>query len=309
MRSGGPRLPFSAEGTLTGSFAATDWILIPAVALAYGSSFVLIEIALEAFPPTVIVFMRLCIGVLLLAGIPAARQPIDRTDLPRVAVLGFTWMAAPFTLYAVAQQWVSSALTGMLTGAIPIASMAITALLLRRRPRVREVSGIAAGFLGVAVITWPGSGTPTGTRVGIALILVAVLLFGLSYNLAVPLQQRYGSLPVIFRAAVAAALMLLPFALPGALESLRLVPQLGALVALGLLGTSSGYVLMATLVGRVGADRGTVALYLIPVVALVLGVLIRHERVAATDLGGLAIVMVGAILVGSSSRRSVLDPT
>ncbi|HEV2061257.1 MAG TPA: EamA family transporter, partial [Solirubrobacteraceae bacterium] len=73
-----------------------------------------------------------------------------------------------------------------------------------------------------------------------------------------------------------------------------------AMVPLGVLGTGLALVLMTLLVGRVGAPRGSIAIYFTPLVALVLGVVVRSEQVAPLALAGTALVLAGAWL---TSRR------
>jgi len=67
-----------------------------------------------------------------------------------------------------------------------------------------------------------------------------------------------------------------------------------AMVPLGVFGTGLAFVLMTTLVGRAGATRGALAIYFVPVVAILLGVLFLDETVAPIALVGAALVIVGA---------------
>jgi drug/metabolite transporter (DMT)-like permease len=67
-----------------------------------------------------------------------------------------------------------------------------------------------------------------------------------------------------------------------------------ALIALGALGTCVANVLLTVAAGRLGATRASVSAFLIPVVALVLGVTVRHEQVAMLSSAGVAICLVGA---------------
>ncbi|MFP5298936.1 MAG: EamA family transporter, partial [Actinomycetota bacterium] len=138
------------------------------------------------------------------------------------------------------------------------------------------------------------------TLQGTLLVLLAIVMYGLSANLAVPLQQRYGALPVLLRAQLAALVVVLPFGavhLPGS----SFAPEaVGAMVPLGALGTGLAFVLMATLVGRVGGPRGSVAIYFVPVIAIILGVTLLDENVAPSALLGIALVLAGAWL---TSRR------
>src|SRR5436309_1286640 len=115
----------------------------------------------------------------------------------------------------------------------------------------------------------------------IGLVLLAVLFYGIAVNLAVPLQQRYGALPVLFRAQLVALVLLAPAALVSLPSSDFALSSALAVMALGFFGTGWAFVAMTTLVGRVGATRGSVAIYFLPVVAIALGVVFRDETVAA----------------------------
>jgi drug/metabolite transporter (DMT)-like permease len=73
-------------------------------------------------------------------------------------------------------------------------------------------------------------------------------------------------------------------------------------VFLGVVGTGIAFAFMGSLVGRVGSTRASFITYLIPVVALVLGVTFRGDDVAPLALIGVALVIGGAFL---ASRRAV----
>jgi drug/metabolite transporter (DMT)-like permease len=290
----------AGSGSRTEAFGAQDWLLLSSIAVIWGSSFLFIDIGLEAFRPGVIAFARVALGAAALALFPAARRPVDRQDLPRVALLGVVWMAVPLLLFPVAQQWIDSSVAGMLNGAVPLFGAAWAVLLLRRPLARAQTLGLLVGFAGVIAIWWPEMEGSRATTLGAGLVVLAVLCYGLALNLAVPLQQRYGSLPVLLRAQLVALLLLAPFglwSLPG--SHLRWGPAL-AMLPLGILGTGLAFVLMTTLVGRVGGPRGAVATYFIPVVAIALGVVFLGERVAPAALLGTALVLAGAWL---TSRR------
>jgi drug/metabolite transporter (DMT)-like permease len=132
--------------------------------------------------------------------------------------------------------------------------------------------------------------------------VLAILCYGLAVNLAVPLQQRHGALPVLLRAQLAALVLLLPFGLWGLRGSTFAWPSVLAMLPLGILGTGVAFVMMTTLVGRVGGPRGAVATYFIPVVAIVLGVLVLGEQVAPSAVAGTALVVTGAWLTSRPER-------
>jgi drug/metabolite transporter (DMT)-like permease len=294
------RLLESGSGSRAEAFGAQEWLLLSGIALIWGSSFLFIDIGLETLRPGVVALARLGLGVAALALFPAARRPLDRADLPQVAFLGLIWAGLPLLLFPVAQQWIDSSVAGMLNGAVPLAGAAWAVLLLRRPlPRVQAV-GLLVGFAGVLAISWPELRGSRATMLGTSLVVLAVLCYGLAVNLAVPLQQRHGALPVLLRAQLAALVLLAPFGLWGLRGSRFAWGPVLAMLPLGILGTGLAFVLMTTLVGRVGGPRGAVATYFIPVVAIALGVLFLGERVAPAALAGTTLVVAGAWL---TSRR------
>lgn len=294
------RLLETAHGTRRDAFGAHEWALLAAVAAIWGSSFLFIEIGLEHFGPGLIAFGRVAIGALTLSLMPRSRRPIERADLPRVALLGIVWMAAPLLLFPIGQQWIDSSLAGMINGAVPIFAGVTAAILLRRLPAGRQLGGIALGFLGVVGVLWPATRNADATALGASLVLLAVLCYGIAVNLAVPLQQRYGALPVLLRAQIIALVLLAPAALVSLPDSEFAWTSALAVAALGFFGTGWAFLAMTTLVGRVGATRGSIAIYFLPVVAIGLGVVFRHETIAAVSIVGTALVLVGAYL---TSRR------
>jgi drug/metabolite transporter (DMT)-like permease len=169
------------------------------------------------------------------------------------------------------------------------------------------VIGLAIGFAGVAAVSLAGGADLENGYLGVGLLIIAVACYGLGINLAVPLQQRYGALPVLFRALAIATLLTLPL---GAVNFPRTgvsTTSLASLIALGALGTGIAFVAMTTLVGRTGATRGSVATYFIPIVALVLGVAFRNESAPPAALAGIASILLGAWLTSRSetSRTAI----
>lgn len=299
------RLVQTAEGSRSESFGPAEWGLLAAAATIWGSSFLFIEIGLDALRPGVVALARVALGAATVALVPRARSPIDRHDLPRVALLGVVWMSVPFVLFPTAQQWIDSAVAGMLNGAVPLTSTVIATVLLRRLPGTRQLAGLVIGFAGVAAIAWPQMQAGSNTALGAGLILAAITLYGLGLNMAVPLQQRYGALPVLLRSQLAALVLLVPYGLwqlPGSQWSPAATL---AMVPLGSLGTGLAFVAMVTLAGRVGAARGSIAIYFTPIVAIALGVTFRGERVAPVALVGVLLVIAGAWLTSRRERHAM----
>ena len=296
------RLSATAAGTSEEAFGPTEWALLAGIAVAWGASFLFIDIGLDAFAPPVVAFARLALGAATLTAFPRARRRVDRADLPRIALLGLVWMGAPLMLFPLAQQHIDSSVAGMINGAAPLFTAVVAAVWLRRMPGRWQLVGLVVGFLGVVAISLPNVRGADASPYGVALVLLAVTLYGFAFNLAVPLQQRYGSMPVLLRAQLVAAIVVTPFAATGISSSTWSWSSALAMVALGVVGTGLAFPAMGTLVGRVGGTRGSIPVYLVPVIAITLGVLVRGERVAAIALVGTVLVLIGAWLTSRSER-------
>ncbi|MBA3260962.1 MAG: DMT family transporter [Thermoleophilaceae bacterium] len=212
-------------------FAPRDWAMLAGTAVTWGGSFLFIDLGLEHFAPPLIAFGRIAIGAATLALIPAARQPVPRSAWPQIALLGLKWMAIPFLLLAVAQQWIDTGVAGMVNASAPLFTALVGALLVRALPSRLQGIGLVLGFLGVVAISLP-SVEGGSNLLGVLLVLSAAVLYGFAFNVAAPLQGRHGSLPVTLRAMFVAAVALLPAAFLGALESSFGWSSLVAVVAL-----------------------------------------------------------------------------
>jgi drug/metabolite transporter (DMT)-like permease len=282
-------------------FAAPDWGMLIGTAVLWGGSFLFMDIALDDFSPALIAFGRIALGAATLSVMPTAREPVPRSDWPQVALLGLTWMAVPFLLLAVAQQWIDTGLAGMINATTPLFTALFGALLVRALPSRLQVAGLVIGFLGVIAISLP-SVDGGSNLAGVALVLAAATLYGVAFNIAAPMQRTHGSLPVTWRALVVAAAILLPAAVAGALESTFGWGSLLAVVALGALGTGVAFRWFSELIARVGPARASVSIYLVPVVAVALGAAVNDEQVHAAALAGTAMVLGGAYLTTRPAR-------
>jgi drug/metabolite transporter (DMT)-like permease len=290
------------------AFGTTDWALFLSLASIWGASFLLIDIGLDALEPGVITLMRVGLGALTLAVMPGPKVRIDRADRTRFVLLSAIWVGLPFTLFPLAEQHINSATTGLLNGATPIFTAIVAAIMYRHRPSRSLLIGLAAGFAGVVLISLPTIDQGSSEATGVAMVVAATLCYGIATNLSSPLLQRYGSLAVMKRMLTLATLWTAPYGISQLDSSHVEAGPLIAVACLGVIGTGLAYLIMATLLGRVGPTRASFITYLIPVVSLVLGVTFRDDSVPALALVGIALVIVGALAAGRGSRRSAASP-
>lgn len=297
------RLLTTSEGVNRGSFTPVDWALFFSMSLIWGSSFLLMDIGLDSFEPGLVTLLRVGLGAATLWLIPQAhRVRIERSDWARLGLLALLWVAIPFTLFPIAQQFINSAIAGMLNGATPIFTAAIAVMLLKRLPGVRTRVGLILGFVGVVVIGLPSISEGSSEALGVVLTVTATLCYGLALNMAAPLQQKYGSVALMARLLAIATVMTAPFGVFSTFNSTFAVGPFLAIAVAGVIGTGIAFAIFGNLVGRVGSTRASFITYLIPVVAIVLGVVILSDDITSLALVGTALATAGALLASSSDK-------
>lgn len=290
------------------ALAPPDWVALALPGLIWGSSFYLIAEGLDSFEPFAVTWMRILFGFLVVVSMPATRQPVPRRAWPTLALLGVIWLALPLSLFPLAEQRVSSSVTGMLNGATPIFAAIVAALVVRRLPPQRQLLGLVIGLAGIVLIavpTWSDDGGDGGSSAaGVLMILTALACYGVALNIAGPLQRRLGSLPVIGRALAVALVLVTPLGIAGVTGSHFTWGSALAVAVLGAFGTGVAYVLTASNAGRYGSTRAASTTYLIPAVSVVLGISFRGESVEVVALLGCVVALVGAYLVNTGVRRA-----
>ena len=289
------------------SFTGPDWGLFFGVSLIWGSSFLLIAEALEGLTPGTVTLGRVGIGALTLIIIRAIRgnsKPIEAADQGRVMILSLLWVAIPFTLFPLAQEHINSAVTGLLNGATPVFAGIVSALLVKVVPKGGQLVGIVIGFVGIVLISLGSSGGGSTEALGVVLVLSATVCYGFAINLAAPLQKKYGPINIMSAILSRATLWVLPFGLWTLGDNEWSAGPITAVLFLGAIGTGTAYWIMATLVGRVGPIRASFITYLIPVVSLTLGVLIRDDAVTLLAIIGAAVTIGGALMASRAKAKS-----
>jgi drug/metabolite transporter (DMT)-like permease len=278
-------------------FGPTEWSMSAAIALTWGASFLFIAIAIDHVATGVVPVARLAFGAATLACFPAARRRIETADLKRIAVLGFISMTIPFYLYPLAEQTVSSSITGMINGSIPITTVVAAAILTRNMPSTRRIVAVCIGFVGIALISIGSVGEDKGASLhGVIFLLFATACYAFTSILSRELQVKNGTLPVLLWTQIAGLVFSLPLGLPAFANSEFAWSAFFALFVLGAVGTGLAYVLYGLLMVRAGAVRGVIGVFFTPIVATILGLLFRDEKVTTLAVVGMCVVIAGAWL-------------
>jgi len=294
----GPRT--TAPANLSASYGPVEVAQLVALSLMWGMSFLFIELALAELGPLWIVAGRTTVGglvllvILLLRG---KRLPNTLSLWGRLLVLGLINNAAPWTLLAWAQQTLPSGLAGLLMAIVPTSTLLVSAAVGLERITPRRVIGLVLALGGVAAIV-AGDLEQPGRIVAVLAVVVATL--GYAVGAVFAKSRVSGSAPPLVLATgqvLTAAAVTIPIAWiiegggPG-LASLSLLPAVSILL-LGTFGTGLAFLVFYSLVAKVGATNATLTTYLIPVVAVLAGVLFLDERLAATAVGGGVLILIG----------------
>jgi drug/metabolite transporter (DMT)-like permease len=274
------------------------------LALLWGSSFMWIKLALDGLAPVQLVLVRLALGAAVLVLIVRLRRlhlPHDRATWLRLTVAALVGNAIPYLLFAIGEQTVTSSLAGALNATTPLWTLGIgLAARTERQLTPLRVVGLLVGFVGALVILAPWNTPNAGTIGGAVACLGAAASYGFSYVYMGRQLAGRGLSPLVLSAAqLTAATGLLVLVTPIAgLQPVQLTPAvLVAISILGALGTGAAYVLNYRLITDEGPTATSTVTYLLPVVAVVLGIVFLSEPAAAHLLVGTGIVLVGIALV------------
>ena len=280
--------------------APFDWLLLVTAAGIWGSSFLFMDVALDAEHPGLVAWLRPLLGLAFMAGVPSARRPVDRSDNPRLFLLGLLWMAVPLSMFPLAQTWIDSSIAGMMNSGMPVTTLIAGATFFGVATHRVQVVGVAVGIVGLLMIGIPTASVGDTSAVGVLLVVLAVSCYGVAANIAGPLQRRYGSPAVLLRVLVVASLATTPWGLVGLAGSGFAWSAVAANLAVGVGGTGIAYVAAASLIGRVGPVRMSAVTYVVPVVAAVLGVTVLGETLGALQVSGALVLVGGAWLTTRS---------
>jgi drug/metabolite transporter (DMT)-like permease len=275
-------------------------------ALIWGCSFLFIKLGLQALSPLQVAFGRQALGaVTLLTLAVAARVPLprDRVTWAHLFVVGILFNSLPSTLFAFGETHVSSVVAGIINAVTPLATIvAAFAAFPSERPTAGKVAGILVGFTGILVVVGIWNGAGNSEALGALACLGSVACYGVGF----PYIRRYlaprGERPLALAAGQIAwaAVQLAPFAALDRHPIGLLTPQIvGAMLALGMLGTGVAYVWNFQVIERAGAATASTVTYLTPLVAIVVGAVLLGEPVTPNEpLGGLVVLLGVALAQG-----------
>jgi drug/metabolite transporter (DMT)-like permease len=280
------------------------------LALIWGSSFLWIKLAIRGLSPVEVTLARLVLGsAVLFAVVAAQRGAVPRSPAlwAHIIVAALFANAAPYLLFAVGEQHVASSTAGMLNATTPLWTIVIAlATRHQRATSLRQAAGLIVGFGGALLIfqPWKGSGFASA---GAIECLAASASYGISYVYMDRFLARRGISPVTLSACqllAASGWLAIALGVTGAPAPRLNVTVVVSIGILGLIGTGVAYVLNYQIITSEGATVASTVTYLLPVVAIVLGILVLGEQITIVVLAGIALILSGVALTRNRSQKA-----
>ena len=293
---------------------SADWGIIGLLSLLWGGAFYFIEIGLRGFPPNTLVFLRMALAIppmLIALKIAGNRLPTDRKSWTQLFVLGVINAALPFILFFWGQTKIESGLASVLNATTPLWGV-ITAHFLTRDEKATpaRICGVLLGMAGIIVMVGSEAlGGMSGSVLGQIACLLATLCYAFAAVYARSLSQSTMTpLVVATGQVITAAIIMLPVMLivdqPWQLPTPGLDAWAGAL-ALAIPSTAIAYIFYFRLIDRAGASNAMLVAFIMPVVAIILGVFALGESLQPRQIAGTALIICGLLAIDGRVFRAL----
>lgn len=282
----------------------SDWAILFLLALMWGASFLMIKKALVVYDPVQCAFMRM--GMATAVYLPLAVlyfKKIDWSKWRPLLVVALCGSGIPNYFFALAQTKVSSSLAGILNSLTPLFTLLLGVLFFDMRSSRHKAIGVGLGLVGAVLLMLFGRGL-TAKIGGESLFAIFCVLATICYAINANTVQRHltGVHPVAIGAAsffLTGPAYLAGVYFSGAWDATWAHPSpgqaVGSLAYLAVIGTAAASMLYFYLLQQTSAIFATSVTYLLPVIAIVLGIL-DGEEVTLVHFAGTALILTGLYL-------------
>jgi len=287
-----------------------EWLLLLVLSLLWGGSFFFNEIILRELHPFTMVFARSFVAaamLLVLVFASGREMPKSLKVWGAFLIMGFLNNLVPFSLIVWGQQHIDSGLASILNATTPLFSVILGHFLTTdEKLNVNKIMGIVFGLVGVVILVGPDTLRGIGAQ---GLAQIAILMASLSYAIAGVFGRRFQNMePIVSSAGMltCTAVMMLPLAWwvdrPQSLSFT--LSTWGSVLAQALLSTVIAYLIYFRILKTAGATNVLLVTFLIPVSALLLGVLALGEVISWSLLVGMVLIFIGLIVVDGRLLKS-----
>ncbi|MBN9309785.1 DMT family transporter [Devosia sp.] len=285
------------------------WLLIILLGAVWGCSFLFNAVLIREISPLWVAAGRVTIGAAICWAVFFATRKKLPTDLrlyPQFLVLGILNYAVPFALFPYAEQTVASSIVGVINGMTPMTTVIVSQMWPGgEKATWNKVAGVLVGFAGAIILALPSFGDGAAAQVvGLLAALAATCCYALTLNYA----RRFAKVEpyaVASSSLTGAALVSIPIAFVFSGVPVITLPETwAALFGISVFSTSFSFLLVYWLLPRVGATNLSLNTFITPISAILLGVLVLHERFELVHVLGIAVVFLGLVFIdGRLVRR------
>lgn len=279
----------------------------------WGSTWLVIKIGLQYFPPLRFAGWRIALACLVLLPFAFRRRNARPTgrELWYMTLAGFLQIGLFYALTFTAQQWIESGLSALLFATFPICAGLFAHFLLPNEPlTARTLAAAGLGLVGVALIE--GMAIVRALQADFAalargggLVFLAAIVSGWASVLVKKHLGRVDPTFNVWAETLVGAAFLIPLAalVERGRPSHWTPAAVGSLVYLAVLGTAVTFVGLFWLIKRVPISVVSTIPLVDTLIAVVLGAVFLHERLPARALAGGALILIGVFLATRGSRR------
>jgi drug/metabolite transporter (DMT)-like permease len=272
------------------------------LSIIWGGSFFFIGVAVKGLPPFTIVALRVGIAAMALHLIILAtgqRMPSHRQAWFAFLGMGVLNNLLPFCLIVWGQTRIASGLASILNATTPLFTVVAAHLLTDdEKMTANRLIGVLIGLAGVVVIIGPDVLKGLGSDV---IAQLAVLGAAACYSLAGVFGRRFrrmGISPLMTATGQVSAstVMLIPLVVLSDRPWGLSVPGIdiwGAILGLALISTAFAYIIFFRVLASAGATNIMLVTFLIPVSAILLGVVFLGERIEIRHFAGMGLIGLG----------------
>ena len=300
---------FTFSGKASGA-NLLPWLAFAACGIIWGSTFLAISFGNDTLAPVWAASLRLLLATVLLTGWTWARgERLPRGAALRSAlVYGTCQFGINFPLLYWAERLVPSGLSSVFYGTIPLSTALVTHALGMEALTATKLAGAIGAFAGVAVLF------STSLRGDVPLLGLLAIFAGATasgYG-SVVLKRGPRQSPIGANAAGSAIGLVLTLTVSLAIGEAHALPRSRAalfpLLYLTLAGSLGAFVIMSWLVNQWPVTRTSYISVIVPVLALGLGTIVRHEHLTGLALAGSLIVLLGLLIGMRGNRPAVGGP-
>mgnify|MGYP001044205639 CR=1 FL=1 len=279
------------------------WILLILLSVIWGSSFILIKKSLEHFNPYEVGALRVLIaGIVLFPLAFLKRHQFPRKHTKWLIVAGITGNFIPMFLFPIAETKISSSIAGIINSMMPIFVILVGSLLWKFKSTKRQLIGVGISFTGACILALSGGESGNLKLVPIFLLLLATLFYAIN---STTVKAKLSDIPAkVLSAYIFSFVLFLPslvaLILTGFFQYFQADESffvgLGFVSLLSIFGTGLAMMLNYRLLSISTPLFASTVTLLMPIVAVIWGVL-DHEKLTFLQIVGGVIIIAGLIFL------------